>query len=88
MSQEYRLGEDDKMKGREKELAEFLDRMFDEDDRPYFVSDEACLHDIYAGDDAELSNRCQKWYGRALTQRDFQLRVWQLLDCLYAKPMP
>ncbi len=83
MSQDYLLGESDKMKEREREFAEFIDRMFDEEDRPYFISDEACLYDIYAGDEVELSQRCEKWYGKKLTQSDLRSPVWKLLDALY-----
>ena len=80
---EYSFGETDKLEKREKELGEFLERMFDEEDRPYFVADEACLYDIHAGDDDELSERCEKWYGRKLAEKDFRVPIWQLLDALY-----
>jgi hypothetical protein len=83
MSQEFNFGESDKIRNRERELVEFIDRMFDQEDRPYFVSDEACLYDVYAGDDLELSERCERWYGKKLTQSEFRLPVWRLLDMLY-----
>jgi hypothetical protein len=86
MGREYEFGESEKTEQREGELSEFLERMFDEEDRPYFVSDEACLYDIYAGDDAELSRRCERWYGKELTKSDFRLPVWRLLDSLYGEP--
>ena len=57
--------------------------MFDEEDRPYFVSDEACLYDIYSGADEDFSTRFEKWYGRRLTTSDFRLNVWKLLDSIY-----
>ena len=85
MSERYGFGESDKVKDREKSLSEFLDRMFDPEDRPYFIADEATLYDIYAGDDEELSQRCKKWYGRELERRDFLLPIWQLLDSLYCR---
>lgn len=80
---EYGFGETDELAKRENELNEFLERMFDEEDRPYFVADDACLYDIHAGDNNELSERCEKWYGRKLTGDDYRLRLWQLLDALY-----
>jgi len=83
MNQVYKFGENDKLKEREPKLKEFLEHMLDEEDRPYFIADEACLYDIYAGDDAELSRRCEKWYGKKLTQSDFRLPLWQLIDTLY-----
>ena len=83
MSQELNFGESKEIRGRESLLIEFLERLFDEEDRPFFVSDEACLYDLYAGDDAELSQRCEHWYGRKLHQADFQMPVWKLIDELY-----
>ena len=83
MNEEFRFGDTDRLKKRERQLTEFLNRMFDKEDRPTFVGDDACLYDIYAGDDNDLSARCNKWYGRTLSPSDFQLPVWQLLDVLY-----
>ncbi len=83
MSQEFSFGESCNIRKRERELVEFIERMFGEEDRPYFVSDEACLYDFYAGDDVELSERCERWYGKKLTQSEFRLPVWRLLDMLY-----
>ena len=73
----------DEIDKRHVEFYEFIQRMFDEDERPFFVSDEACLYDIHAGDDNELSERCEKWYGRKLSSRDFLMPIWKLLDELY-----
>ncbi len=67
---------------------EFVERMFDEEDRPIFVSDEACLYDIHAGDDDELAERCDKWYGRRLSKSDFLIPIWKLLDILYVPDGP
>ena len=83
MNEDYEFGKSDRLKEREQQFTEFLERMFDEEDRPYFVADEACLYDIYSGDDTELSERCVNWYGRKLKANDFRLPVWQLLDSLY-----
>ena len=85
MNEKFRFGESDQLNKREQGLHEFLDRMFDEQDRPYFISDEACLYDIYSGDEMELIKRCEKWYGRQLIQRDFLMPIWQLLDTLQTK---
>ncbi|ADG66785.1 hypothetical protein Plim_0941 [Planctopirus limnophila DSM 3776] len=88
MSQEFDFAEDDKLKERESQLSEFLDRMFDNEDRPYFVSDDACLYDIFSGRDEDFNDRLQKWYGKALTGDDFRRPVWQLLDSLYRQCGP
>lgn len=80
MNQEYQFANDDELKRRQRQLSEFFDRMFDKEDRPYFVSDEACLYDIYSGVDEDFSNRFKKWYGRKLTPSDFRMCIWKLLD--------
>lgn len=79
----YEFGETDKLSSRERELTEFLERMFDDEDRPYFVADEACLYDIYAGDNDEFVARGREQYGKTLSENDFRIPVWQLLDKLY-----
>jgi hypothetical protein len=79
----YDLGETNELSKRQTELSEFLERMFDEEDRPYFISDDACLYDIFAGVDDELSKRCLENYGRNLSQNDFRAPIWKLLDSLY-----
>lgn len=68
------------MDKRAEEARAFYEAVFDADERPYFVSDAATLYDIFAGDEAELVERCFRRYGVRLTEQDFRLPVWQLLD--------
>ncbi|MCE9607798.1 MAG: hypothetical protein K8U03_23170 [Planctomycetia bacterium] len=82
MDSAFSFGDQNELDKRKKELTDFLDRMFDNEDRPYFMADEACLYDIYAGEDAKLSERFEKFYGRKLAQQDFLLPIWLLLDSL------
>ncbi len=85
---EYHLGETDELGKRKDQLNEFLERMFDEDEQPFFVSDDACLYDIHAGDDAEFNDRCKRLYGHELSPSDFRIPVWKLLDILYPTTEP
>jgi hypothetical protein len=83
MSEELGFGDTTKLNEREKELKEFLEQMFDESDRPYFIADEASIYDIYAGDDSDFAKRCERCYGYRLAPSDFRLPLWKLLDVLY-----
>jgi hypothetical protein len=55
------------------------------DERPYFVSDEATLYDIFVGDEEELNDRCEAHYGVRLQASDFTIPLWRLLDELEAR---
>lgn len=67
----YDLGETNELSKRQTELSEFLERMFDEVDRPYFISDDACLYDIFSVVDDELSKRCLKDLGEGWGHSSF-----------------
>jgi len=84
MSEQFELGDVKKLNKRQKELEEFLLHMFDEDDRPDFVADEASIYDIYAGEDSEFADRCENHYGYRLAPTDFHLPLWKVLDLLKA----
>ncbi len=78
----YDFGESNELTKRQDALNLFLERMFDEEDRPYFVADDACTYDIFAGLDSEFVSRCEDAYGYRMTESDFRLTVWKLLDKL------
>ncbi|MBX3420054.1 MAG: hypothetical protein KF752_00720 [Pirellulaceae bacterium] len=78
----YDLGKSSELAKRKDALKLFLERMFDEEDRPYLVADEACTYDIFAGVDSEFVIRCLDTYGYRMTESDFRLPVWKLLDKL------
>lgn len=78
------FGRTDQIGRRANELRHFLAHLSDDDDRPWFVSDEATVHDIYLGNEVDLVARCQEVYGVTVTAEDFRKPVWQLLDRLGA----
>jgi len=82
MSDAYDFGETGELEKRESKLTAFLEQLFDEEERPYFVADDACVYDFFAGDDDEFFQRCEKVYGQRLNESDLRLPVWQLLDKL------
>lgn len=79
---EFKYSQADEIAKRTEAYHLFLERMFDEDDRPYFVSDEACLYDIFSGEDEEFISRCLENYGHKMEPAEFLLPVWKLLDIL------
>jgi len=76
------LGSTKEMDTRADFAREFYEAVFDEDERPYFVSDAATLYDIFAGEESDLVARCAKKYGIRLTENDFRVPVWKLLDSI------
>ena len=60
-------------------VEEFLNNIFDPDERPYLISDESSLHDI-VGDENEIAKRIKNVYGVALAPDQFNLLIWQALD--------
>jgi hypothetical protein len=78
----FDLGKSNELSKRQHALKLFLEQMFDEEERPYFVADDACTYDIYAGLDSEFVRRCEDVYGYHMRESDFRLPVWKLLDKL------
>lgn len=71
---------------RRRALAErFFERMLAPSERPYFVSDEACLDDFFMIDEKDRTlflRRCSDAYGVPVTERELSMHFWQLLDYL------
>lgn len=82
MNQDFRLADDDELQKRRRQLDQFFERMLDTIDRPFFVSDEACLYDILGEDEEVFRCRFERLYGSKLTPADFRRPLWELLDSL------
>jgi hypothetical protein len=83
MSEKFEFGDTPRLDERQRELKQFLDRMFDDADRPMFVADDASIYDIYVGDDTESAERCERFYAHKLITSEFRLPLWKLLNVLY-----
>jgi len=79
---DFNLAGAEEMNRRRRRAEEFLEVAFGPEERPYFVSDEATLHDIYVGDELEVIARCRRHYGVMLRSEQFALPVWKILDIL------
>ena len=66
-------------------LEEFINSVFDEEDRPYFVSDKATLYDLTCGDEKEIISRIERTFGISIMEEHFKLPVWELLDFISSK---
>ena len=77
---------DDAQMLRRQDLAdEFYDALglIDDENRPFFVSDQAALYDIQMEDDEFVVGAVQRHYGFTLrVPEDFKRPFWQLLDDL------
>lgn len=50
----------------------------DDDEYPWFVSDEATVFDVSTASEAELNERIAAAFGHAATADDLKLPLWQL----------
>jgi len=80
MTDKYSFAGTDELGKRQDILEEFVNNMFDPEDRPWFVSDYATMYDIDAGDEDELVKRCLDYYGVDLQPSHLKLPLWQALD--------
>ena len=61
-------------------LERFLNSVFDEGGRPYFVPDEASLYDITCGDEKKIISRINIAYGVSIIEECFHWPIRELLD--------
>lgn len=85
MTKKFDLSPRDEMDRRHQEADRFFRALFDADERPIFVSDDATLDDVFVGDEERLSDRCEAHYGVRLRPSDFGIPLWQLLDHLESR---
>ena len=61
-------------------LQRFLNTVFDEGGRPYFVPDDASLYDITYGEKKEIISRINIIYGVSIIEECFHWPIRELLD--------
>lgn len=66
-------------------LEKFINLVFDEEDRPYLISDKASLYDITCGDENKIIERIKESFDVLITEEYFHLPVWELLDFISSK---
>ena len=79
------FADDEQMSRRQALADEFYDTLglIDDDNRPFFVSDEATLYDVQMEDDDFVVGTVQRHYGITLRiPEDFKRPFWELLDDL------
>ena len=69
---------------RKDKLEAFLDAVIDPEEQPYFISDEASVHDITLEEDFELIKKIKKKYNIEVNSEWLGKPLWKLLDYLYA----
>ncbi|WP_428937500.1 hypothetical protein [Fontivita pretiosa] len=63
----------------------FVDRLFEPELRPFFVSDEANIFDISGDTTEEIVEKIRQSYGRTLNLDELRMPLWKLLDFLEGK---
>jgi hypothetical protein len=79
------FADDEQMSRRQALADEFYDALglIDDENRPFFVSDEAALYDVQMEDDDFVVVAVQRHYGITLrVPEDFKRPFWELLDDL------
>lgn len=61
-------------------LEKFLNSIFDEGGRPYFVPDDASLYDITCGDEKKIISRINRTYGVSIIEEYFHWPICELID--------
>jgi len=61
-------------------LERFLNSVFDEGERPYFVPDKASLYDIILGDKKKVIHRIKIIYGVSIVEECFHWPICKLLE--------
>ena len=66
---------------------EFLRVTIDEEEYPFFVSDEACIYDITTTENAVIIKNCKEHYNVELRAEHFLMPLWRVLDILNPRKM-
>lgn len=82
MSDKYYIANLVEMDKRKKMAQEFYNDIFDPEDMPFIVTDEATLYDIYLGDELELIEKINKKYRVSVNLGHFKIPFWKFLDFL------
>jgi hypothetical protein len=76
---------DTQVQARLAQVEEMIRRVCDEDEFPWFVSDEATIFDVSTLAPDEMLERLASHYGRKVQITDLTLPIWKLVDQLFAE---
>lgn len=85
MDKEFELAQSVEMERRSDFARTFFEAVMDPEDRPYFVSDEATLWAVVAGNEEDVIRRCEAHFGVKLSKSDFDIPIWRLLDAIKSR---
>ncbi len=80
--EKFQMADSTNIQERQSLINEFCDALFEEEDKPWFISDEACLYDITMEDDEILQAKIKQYYGIDIAVAMFKIKLWQLIDFL------
>ena len=73
---------DTEVQARAVDVEALLRNVCDDDELPFFVSDEATILDVCSRSPEEIQERIRSRYGRSVQPPDLQLPIWRLVDWL------
>lgn len=79
---QFALASNSRISQRQNEVTEFFGVLFDLEDYPFFVSDEASLQDIFVGNEVDVRNKIKAHYGVNIEAEQLAIPLWKLLDIL------
>lgn len=77
---DYTLADSTETGKRANLLEQFVNSVFDEKERPYYISDKASLYDITCADEKKIINRIKITYGVSIVEECFNWPICELLD--------
>jgi len=78
----FTLAPDGEIQARASRIEALLRAVCDDDERPWFVSNDASLYDVCSLETDEIVRRVKTHYGTTLQASDVGLPIWQLVDRL------
>jgi hypothetical protein len=75
---------DSEVRARAARVEEVVRLVCDEEEFPYFVSDEATLFDVCTLTPEEIVERLASHYGTRVQSKELRLPIWKLVDWLDA----
>lgn len=88
MNKEFIIADCAEMNKRKLEAEKFYAVVFEPDEIPFIVTDEASLGSLYLGDELELINKVKDQYGTVISFKHFGIPLWKLIDILEKKELP
>ncbi len=79
----FRFGSETEIKKRASLVEKFLVQIISVEEQPFFISDDSTIFDISSDAENVLLSRIANSYNIKISNKDLQLKVWQLIDLIH-----